>query len=194
MRITAVRSFTLLSLAAALACNGDSATGVAAPSAGKSPTTATKLSAPIQTTTLVRNTPLPATVTASKVIGAAGGSFTLPGTGLTITVARNAVAGNTTFSATAYAGAAIGYDFAPHQTFNAAITLTQDFSSTNALDVIRAGGVPQVAYFADRSAVDWTTGVASVSELVPTNIDVAGSRVSADVFHFSGYLMSSGRK
>jgi hypothetical protein len=197
MRLSILRTLAATALLATAACNSESATGVA--TAAPTPASqgllsgVTKLLVPTQAVALVRNTPLKSTVTASKVIGAAGGSFSLPGTGLTVTVAEGAVSGNTTFSATAYAGSAIGYDFAPHQTFAKPITLTQDFANTNAVEVIKSGSMPQVAYFSDKSLVNWVSGLASVTELVFSNVDVYGSKVSADVFHFSGYLMSSGK-
>jgi hypothetical protein len=191
MRLTSFRSISFaLAAVAMIACNGDNATGVSAvPAAAKvAPGTA------IQTTSIRRLAPLATDVTASAVIGSAGGSFTVPGTGLVVSVAKGAVSAPTTFSATAYAGSTIGYDFAPHQAFAAAITLTQDFKNTNVKDVLAAGNMPQVAYFADKSLVNWSTGDATVSEMVFSNVDVNGGKVSADVYHFSGYLMSSGRR
>ncbi len=191
MRLTAFRSFTLaLAAVSLIACNGDRATGISAlPSAAKVAPSTT-----VETTALRRLAPLATDVVASAVIGSEGGSFRVPGTGLTVTVARGAVSAPTAFSATAYAGSTIGYDFAPHQAFSAAITLTQDFSNTNVKDVLAAGRMPQVAYFADKSLVNWATGDASVSEMIFSNVDVNGGKVSADVHHFSGYLMSSGRR
>ncbi len=194
MRPNVLRSTALALAALALAaCNGDRATGVVASAAPAASivSTATTL---IHTVGLRRLTPMNATVTVTKVIDRTGGSFTVPTSGLTVTVAPGAVSVPTTFSAVAYAGTVVGYEFAPHQAFAAPVTLTQDLVNTNGGALIKSGVFPQAAYFADRSQVDWSTGDASVSELLTSSIDVTGLRMTTNVYHFSGYLMSSGRQ
>ena len=150
------------------------------------------LTSPVKVATLRRTTPLARNVVASKVIGSAGGVLTLPGTGLTLTVAPGAVSVPTTFSATAYAGSAIAYDFAPHQKFAAPIVVTQSFDGTNAASLLANGQKLEGGYFARTSDVEWINGAGTTSELLSTRIN-GSSSVSIGVLHFSGYLMATGR-
>jgi hypothetical protein len=155
--------------------------------------TVTILLTPTKVATVRRSKPLARTVVAKKVIGREGGVFTVPGTGLTVSVAPGAVSVPTTFSATAYAGSAIAYDFAPHQKFAAPIVLTQTFAGTNAASLLSNGQKIEGAYFAKTTDVDWKNAAGTTSEVLSTHIDPSKSSVSIGVLHFSGYMMATGR-
>jgi hypothetical protein len=131
---------------------------------------------------------------ASAVIGAAGGSLTLPG-GATLVVPRGAVSTNTTFTITRLPGRIVAYDFQPHgRTFAYPLTVRQPGAGTNLGALWSTSGL-QGAYFVDQSKLDQANGVATVSEFAPsTTVASDRSSVSFTVKHFSGYLMSTGRK
>jgi hypothetical protein len=127
------------------------------------------------------------------VIGAAGGSLALPG-GATLVVPKGAVAANTTFTITRLPGRIVAYDFQPHgKTFAAALTVKQPGAGTN-LAAVSAAAL-QGAYFADATRLDQANAAAVVDEFAPsTTVAADRSSVSFTVKHFSGYLMSTGRK
>jgi hypothetical protein len=155
--------------------------------------TVTTLLTPVRLNTVRRTTPLARTLVVSTVIGREGGTFALPGAGLVVTVAPGAVSVPTTFSATAYAGSAVAYDFAPHQKFAAPVVITQSFAGTNAASLFANGQKIEGAYFAKVSDVDWLKGAGTTSELLSTRIDWTKSTVSMGVLHFSGYMVATGR-
>jgi hypothetical protein len=131
---------------------------------------------------------------ASKVIGSAGGTLTLTG-GATLVVPKGAVSKNTTFTITRLPGHIVAYDFQPHgATFAAALTVTQPAAGTNLGGLSSTTGL-QGAYFVDIGKLDQLLGEALVSEFAPsTSVAPDRSSVSFTVKHFSGYLMSTGRK
>jgi len=148
---------------------------------------------------LLWDKPRSAAKSVTKVIGPAGGRLDCGETGLHLTVPRGAVSANTSFTATVLPGLVVAYDFQPHGTvFAVPLTFSQDLGPTNA-DHIRlpAGYVPNIqgAYFASPSLIDQTTGTAAVDELLPAEVDVTvtGKSVSFPIYHFSGYLISTGR-
>ena len=82
---------------------------------------------------LQRTTPLAAPITVSKVIGADGGTLSIPEAGVTVTVPRGALAQTTTITMTARAGSLVAYDFAPHGiTFAKPLVFSQQLRGTNA--------------------------------------------------------------
>jgi hypothetical protein len=125
----------------------------------------------------------------TKVIGPLGGTISLSSAGLTVTVPRGAVAANTTFQIHALAGTAIAYEFEPHGTkFPVPLIVRQSLQGTTtplAMPSFVAG------YFADKSQIVSST-LANVTEEIPV---IGGMGfVSFPVWHFSGYLVSSGRR
>jgi hypothetical protein len=138
-------------------------------------------------TALTRDTPLASAVTVSKRIGILGGSFSIPGAGLTLIVPPLAVTTNTTFTATALAGSAVAYDFSPHMRFNAPLLLIQNLQNTAA----EQGGLVnplqlKVGYFPNSN--DLTT----VTELLSVGVNLLNQTSIATVWHFSGYMWVSG--
>jgi hypothetical protein len=196
-RLAPLAALTLSGLAACAAlATAPSAAPAAAPSALISTTgLTTSTTALTGVHALTRATALAAPVRASFVVPRAGGRYAVPGTGLTLTVPANAFTGSSmTITVTALAGRAVAYEFGPHgTTFAAPLTLTQATAGTNYAGLANKGGV-EGAYFATTSQIDHATGTAQVTELRPVRADAALGTVSFPVTHFSGYMMSSGRR
>ena len=132
--------------------------------------------------------------TASAVIGSAGGTLAIPGGG-TLVVPNGAVAANTTFSATRLPGRIVAYDFQPHgTTFATPLTVRVPAAGTN-LAAIAGSATFQGAYFPSVSGLDQAGAAATVTEFAPsTTVAWDKSSVSFTVRHFSGYLLSTGRR
>lgn len=129
---------------------------------------------------------------ASATIGKEGGSIILKGAGFTLTVPPLAVSVPTNFKVHALAGTAVAYEFEPHGTvFTVFPVFKQDLSKTNMKGL--TNGVVEGAYFANASQIDPTTGTASVDQFFTTGLAVDGSLIFG-LPHFSGYLVSSGRR
>ena len=134
-----------------------------------------------------------AQTTVSKVIGPAGGSLSIPN-GIKVTVPPGAVASNLTFSVTRLPGTIVAYDFQPHGTvFAAPLLIEQPTLGTNLFKLDPASSI-QGAYFLSTSMLDQTNGTAAVSEFEPTFVSADKAWVRFTVKHFSGYLVSSGRR
>lgn len=130
-----------------------------------------------------------AEASASKVIGAAGGTITAPG-GLTLVVPKGAVSANTTFKVTRLAGNIVAYEFEPHgTTFAEPLTITQSTAGTNFNSFLLAPLV-RGAYFADKGLLDQLAGTALVNELRAATVDRNRTTVTFTVNHFSGYMVS----
>lgn len=143
-------------------------------------------------TALTRTSALPADVVVKVRVDAAGGAFSVPGTGLRVVVPAGAVPGPTDITATALAGRAVAYEFEPHGiTFAQPLQFTQELRGTNWL------GLPlldfRAVYFADRSQVDASKALIGIDEVLPLSVDVLRQQVRFDVRHFSGYGVSTGR-
>lgn len=139
---------------------------------------------------VTRSTPLAKDVSVSAVIGTKGGTITIPGAGLTLVVPPNAVSSNTKFTATALAGRIVAYDFEPHGVkFAVPLEFTQDLRKTSITTVLTAP-LLQGSYFANESQLNQVLGIAAVNELLPAAVDLLRFRVSFDIRHFSGYLIS----
>jgi hypothetical protein len=158
---------------------------------GKSDT----LAVPAVSRGLLRTTPLRAAVSASFVVKGAGGRFEVPGTGLSIQVPAGALPKDQplTITVTALAGDLVAYEFEPHGTqFNKPLQLTQDLRATNWQR--RLAATLDVGYFASRADVNLAQKTALVREALPTGLGLNGTHVEWDVSHFSGYMVSWGRR
>lgn len=155
---------------------------------GKSDT----LARPVSATALLRTTPLQASITVRQELTRRGGHFTVPGTGLTIQVPPGAVPDQPiTITVTAVKGDVLAYEFEPHGTqFRKPLELTQDLRGTNWQK--KLVGRLDIGYFASARDLDLTRKSALVREAIPAGLDAAGHRVSFDVTHFSGYMVSWG--
>ena len=191
-----LRRALALGLSAALAaCTSESPTAPAAPQAQPS-----LVSAPPSTTVLkalTREVPLSADLTVQSVIGAEGGTFAIPEAGLKVIVPAGAVSEPTVFTATALAGTMVAYEFGPHGSrFATALKVQQELRGTSWYKATNQLLTPEVGYFAERSDLNEGLGVGVVSEVLPTDIyvELTGSKLRFDVWHFSGYMVSSGRQ
>ena len=140
---------------------------------------------------LQRATPLPSDITVAKVIGSAGGTITVPGAGLTVSVPSGAVAYPTTFTVTALAGRAVAYEFGPHGTkFAKPLTMTQDlrvsYLTPESLQYLHFNA----GYFSSTTNLIDRLLRAIVSELLPASADASSMVVRFNVSHFSGYLVA----
>jgi hypothetical protein len=142
-------------------------------------------------TVVTRKVPFTSDVTVSAVIGSAGGTLEFKDAGLTLIVPAGAVSSDQTFSITAIGGSMIAYDFAPHMNFAKPLRLEQKLSY---LDMPSDPSSVSLGYFADRTSLGVTeTEVGTILEQLPVKFDLTNSKAKADVMHFSGYLMASGR-
>lgn len=186
---------SLLALVVAFTAYGCSATDrVAAPSSARQVPTETAhhsllFSSPVAVKPLQRLSPLAASITVSKTIGILGGSISIPQAGLTLVVPPLAVTRNTAFSITALAGSNVAYSFEPHGiTFTVPLVATQSLVNTEA----HTGGLVNplslsVGYFTDDTKVNL------VSELLTVGVNLLNQTSIATIWHFSGYMWSSGR-
>ena len=154
-----------------------------------------KLPKPARVHILKRTPPLKAVETRTLTITATrGGTITLPTAGLTVTVPVGAIrTGSLTITVRAHAGQSVAYDFKPHGVvFAKPLTLTQDLGKTNWKqlgNVTLYGG-----YYPGE--VDDANSLATITESFPIRITTDSKKVTRatfDIWHFSGYVVSSGR-
>jgi hypothetical protein len=140
---------------------------------------------------VTRAVPLAKDISVSAVIGAKGGTITIPDAGLTLVVPANAVSKNTTFTATAIAGRLVAYEFEPHgTTFAVPLQFSQDLKKTSLLGTLTGSLLMDGGYFTSRDKLNTTLGTALVSEVLPAVTDLLSFRVRFPIKHFSGYLVS----
>lgn len=166
---------------AIVGCSADAPTAVQ-PRVGK----------PVVMGAITRYEPLVNDVTVSATIGSEGGSFSIPETGLTVTVPAGAVPDSVVFSATAHRGKIVAYDFQPAGRFAVPIQVTQDLYYTSwhhQADLSDVFG----GYYTGENALDDEQGEAEVSELPPSVVDVEKCKITLAVAHFSGYVIATGR-
>ncbi|MDF1503706.1 hypothetical protein [Roseisolibacter sp. H3M3-2] len=137
---------------------------------------------------------VPATqASVAKTIGPAGGTLSL-GSGLTMVVPAGAVAGNVAFSITRVPGTIVAYDFQPHGT-KFAVPVQLRISTAGTLAKLLPGSARlEGAYFLDGSRLSHASGTASVSEFRPVTLSGDRSTLSYTVDHFSGWMVSTGRR
>ena len=147
----------------------------------------------VSVTTLERTTPLAAPITRSVTLTASGGTLQIPEAGLLVTIPRGAVGDSTvTITATALPGRAVAYEFQPHGArFATQLKVKQELTGTT-----WAGNTGRMelsaGYFASAAQLSDSTGSAQVDEMIPGV--VSGKAFTFNVGHFSGYMMSTGRK
>lgn len=140
---------------------------------------------------LQRAVPLPSNVSATQIIGSAGGTLSLPQAGLTVTVPAGAVAYPTVFSVTALAGRPVAYEFGPHGTkFAKPLTMTQDLRVTFLDPRLVSYMHFHAGYFSSSTNLIDNLLRAIVSELLPASTDADNMVVRFNVSHFSGYLVA----
>ena len=185
----------ILSVAIA-ACGGDRATGVSPVGTGIRPVGVALKKMKLKTlpdtvTVATRLAPLAADVSVAKVIGSAGGTLELPEAGLKVTVPRNAVSSNVTFTVTALHGSLLAYEFGPHgTTFSTPLKIEQDIKNV----LLPANESAMAGYFPDQDDLLVDDIVGTIEEKLPAEMDIVGSKIRFDVYHFSGYLIATGKK
>ncbi len=140
---------------------------------------------------LQRTTPLAAPITVAKSIGSEGGTLSIPQAGVTVLVPRGALAQPTTITMTARAGSLVAYDFAPHGiTFAKPLVFQQQLKGTNAS--LLTAPLLQLGYYSDPNLLTGTGGL--VSELLGGAVDLLTGTFTASIPHFSGYIVTCGRR
>lgn len=145
--------------------------------------------APMDTFALLRRRrPLSHDVARSLVIGPEGGTLAVGEAGLRLVVPKGAVTAPTTFTVTALAGDRAAYEFEPAgSTYERALRIEQE---TGTLDL--APNAPAIAgYFASRADLADDASIGRVRETRPATRR-AGNTLSAEIYHFSGYVYATG--
>jgi len=128
-------------------------------------------------------------VTASATIGPLGGVLALPSAGLTVVVPPLAVTKATKMSVTAVAGSSVAYEFEPHGIkFSVPLVATQSLKGTQAQS---GGSINPLSLFA--GYFPDSKQITSVSELLNLNVNVLGQTSVLTIWHFSGYIIATGR-
>lgn len=145
------------------------------------------LASPTRVTALKRTTPLATSISASAFIGPLGGVIRLPDAGLTVVVPALALSSRQTITVTALPGNDVAYEFAPHGLrFPVPLVVTQDLGSTQVGAGLLDPKLLFVGYFTDASKDN------VVSELL--NVGVSAGVAVFPIWHFSGYIVASGRQ
>jgi hypothetical protein len=148
---------------------------------------------------LLRDKPLAAPVTVTKVIMRGGGTISISEADFLLRIPANAFSdASMTFTVTALAGSTVAYEFGPHgAVFLKPLQFIQQLGHTNLKNykpapstTLNATG----AYFPNANLVDPITGLAVVSEMIPTSFEFSGNSLTFDVWHFSGYMIATGRQ
>ncbi|HWJ15023.1 MAG TPA: hypothetical protein VNS10_14890 [Gemmatimonadaceae bacterium] len=187
--------FLIPMLAAALLASCSTSEGPVAPppASTAAPSSAPELllkgivTEPIAVTSLKRTTPLATSVSASAYIGPLGGAISVPGTGLTVVVPPLALSSRQLITITALPGSAVAYEFAPHGLkFPVPLVATQKLNNTDAGTGLLDPKLLFVGYFADQTQPN------IVSELL--NVGISLGTAVFPIWHFSGYIVASGRE
>ncbi len=132
---------------------------------------------------------------AAVTIGPEGGELTIPRAGLKLKVPEGAVSEPIQFTAVAVPGDIVAYVFGPHgTTFAKPLTVKQSLRET---ELFRAKRMPrslEAGYFADWRQIDLRNSEVLINEFLPVTVDQHGANITWEVTHFSGYMLSTGRK
>lgn len=141
---------------------------------------------------LKRTIPLQLPVVRAQLIGPKGGTIDIKETGLKVTVPSGAITGAPILiTVTAVPGTMVAYDFQPHGTkFAKPLQFEQELKGTN-WDKLKLKMTLQGGYFKSLSQLDPLRNTAQLDETYP--VTLTNSRLSFDIWHFSGYMVSTGR-
>jgi hypothetical protein len=150
----------------------------------------------VTVTTLRRTSPLPKAITASVTLYNSGGAVQIREAGLTVNIPKTALPASDrpiTITVTALAGSQVAYEFGPSGTrFLAPLKITQELTGTSWAG--NTGNTPlQADYFKSIADLSPSTNTALSYESLPTVVSATGNRLHWDVWHFSGYMVSTGR-
>ena len=138
---------------------------------------------------MIWRTPVANATSASvRVTRTTGGVIQIPGLGATLTIPAGAVAVPTTITMTALPGYVVAYEYGPAGTkFELPLIMRQDLSKTWWL------GAPfSVVYFQQTSDIDQKNHTVKGSETLP--VTLSGTMADYQLWHFSGYALSSSRQ
>ena len=138
-----------------------------------------------------RTTPLANDVVWSFTAGPNGAVSTNADVGLVVVIPPGALSTTQTFTVTALAGSAVAYKFEPHVVFNRSVSLTQSLRGTSVS--LLSLPVLSGAHFATDRLELTPSGLANVTEIVPSFVSPWTRTVSFGVGHFSGWIVASGR-
>jgi hypothetical protein len=140
-------------------------------------------------TPLLRTSPLSQSLSASATVGPLGGTLSIPGAGVLVVVPPLALSSEQTITVTAVAGSNVAYEFAPHGLrFNVPLVVTQNLAGTQAG---KNGLVNPLSLFA--GYYPDSTKITSVTESLNVNVNLLNQLATFTVWHFSGYILASGR-
>jgi hypothetical protein len=141
-------------------------------------------------TPLQRTKPLANPLSASANIGPLGGTLAIPGAGVVVVVPPLAVSSTQKITVTAVAGSNVAYEFAPHGLkFKLPLVVTQNLNGTAAAT---NGSINPLSLFA--GYYPDSTKITSVSEILNVNVNLLNQLATFSVWHFSGYILASGRQ
>ncbi len=117
-----------------------------------------------------------------------GGVISIPATGATLTIPAGAVHESTVITMTALPGSLVAFDYSPAGTkFKKPLNMQVDLGLTN------WNGQPfSVVYFKSNDDIDEKRHKIKISEVLP--VTVVGRTANYDLWHFSGYALSSSRR
>ena len=140
---------------------------------------------------LTRTVPLAGTIVVTATIGAEGGTISVPEAGFRMTVPKGTVRRNTTFTVKALAGSMVAYEFFPEGKWQTKIEMEQDLRVTS-WSTLPTAPLLKAGYFRSTSDLNFSTNEATVSELLPVQLDTILRWVRWRVDHFSGYMVAMG--
>jgi hypothetical protein len=192
MKFRTLAGFGAVALAALL--SGACGDGDAPPTGPQSLPSLEVVEPPVWAEPLMREMPLAGVRVAVENIGPEGGEFGLREVGLRVTVPPGAVSAPTRFWVTALPGDILAYEFGPHGArFAVPLRVEQSLRNTNWGRLASPESL-EAGYFASWTQIDNTNDQVLVNEFLPVDVDVRGSKLRFNVEHFSGYMVSSGRK
>ncbi|MDQ6611315.1 MAG: hypothetical protein M3Y64_02690 [Gemmatimonadota bacterium] len=141
---------------------------------------------------LARQNLLVSPLVQSAIIDNRGGTIELKSLGLKITIPSGAITGAPiAITVKALAGSMVAYEFEPHGTvFAKPLKFEQSLDNTTWED-IKFKGVLSGGYFQDAGQLNVMGGTALLNETYP--VTVSSKNVSFDIWHFSGYMVATGR-
>ena len=153
---------------------------------------------PLLSQTLARRQALRTDVVRTIVVGSNGGRIEIPEDGLRVDIPSNALPkgrGSVSVKVTALAGSQLAYEFEPTgTTFTQPLRFEQDLNSLTLTSSLLGRLLPSVSYFKSRSDLNASNGVARTYEELLTAFDLSGHTLKAEIWHFSGYVVSWGRE
>jgi hypothetical protein len=160
---------------------------------GLTSTVATLVNSLLPVKAVMRDSALASEITRSFKFTKAGGQIAIPELGLRVEVPYGAIPRDTmTITVTALRGKSVAYDFQPHGTrFLKPLVFRQSLLGTSAVKAGFSGSIGG-GYFKDDSQLDLLNCTALLDELLSAT--VRSNEATFNVYHFSGYMVSSGRQ